>query len=613
MQTQMQRMIDLQYETQRVDRAYYNDTGGQQDVAAVPMMLQKQQPEHGGQEEAKSNNAGSSLSSKEKEVIEGGIHHLDTADNFVGVGTVVFNEAKIQQSRRNASVDSDTTSTGFVYGIRQPSDYTMESVDAPKQPQPSPSLTKSNAQQSLLFHQGQQQQHRSYGATENATSAMTPSASDEQLLVQRLQNEFFHEDPRIPPDVLYRGPVPPETTNKPPPPPPLRRRHRSLCGCLLHPIVSCCSALWHSEHLHRSFCYGAIDGLLTGAGIVSTFCGMNLLSVQANNSPQIRALVVAFTAATCCADAVCMAIGHVWTTVLQQQQHAAERATARAQLDHNKADSKGLLVDMLLAKGMLKIDAMSLADTLEGYPDLFVSAVTGDSLAHDGRSPRPGPPRPAGIDGREAFHLEEELLYEQSMAHPHQHPAMLAPPPPPPPHRSFPSYGSLTEYHMDPDAWTVKLATSEARNESISMMLGFSLFSVVPSLIYTLVPAVLFGSHDQGGKDSPPHATINPNTLVISLTACVMWCLGVWKSRFLDSNWLLFGVETVLVLLLCIAVAYGLGTLLNKLFLPADYLLEVVASTSPTATVSGHAKTVATTIAETSSSSTSKYSSNGHF
>ena len=29
----------------------------------------------------------------------------------------------------------------------------------------------------------------------------------------------------------------------------------------------------------------------------------------------------------------------------------------------------------------IHIDAMSLADTLEGYPDLFVSALTGDSLS----------------------------------------------------------------------------------------------------------------------------------------------------------------------------------------------------------------------------------------
>ena len=39
--------------------------------------------------------------------------------------------------------------------------------------------------------------------------------------------------------------------------------------------------------------------MLTGLGIVSTLCGMKLMSVQANNSPEIRTLVV---------DAVGMAI-----------------------------------------------------------------------------------------------------------------------------------------------------------------------------------------------------------------------------------------------------------------------------------------------------------------
>lgn len=129
---------------------------------------------------------------------------------------------------------------------------------------------------------------------------------------------------------------------------------------------------------------------------------------------------------------------------------------------------------------------------------------------------------------------------------------------------------------MDPDAWMLKQVTAEARNESFFMLLGFCFFAVVPSLIYTWVPAVLYGNDD---KDSSPiQNSINPNSLVISITSCVMCCLGVWKSRFLDSNWLLFGVETVLVLLLCIAVAYGLGAILNKIFLPSDYLLEVAIS-----------------------------------
>ena len=47
-----------------------------------------------------------------------------------------------------------------------------------------------------------------------------------------------------------------------------------------------------------------------------------------------------------------------------------------------------------------------------------------------------------------------------------------------------------------------------------------------------------------------------------------MWCLGVWKSTFLDGNWLLFGIEAVVVLLLCILSAYVVGWILTTLLLP---------------------------------------------
>jgi hypothetical protein len=43
----------------------------------------------------------------------------------------------------------------------------------------------------------------------------------------------------------------------------------------------------------------------------------------------------------------------------------------------------------------------------------------------------------------------------------------------------------------------------------------------------------------------------------------------------MDSNWIMFGFETVMVLFLCIGCAYGLGALLNALFFPDDYTLDV--------------------------------------
>jgi hypothetical protein len=91
-----------------------------------------------------------------------------------------------------------------------------------------------------------------------------------------------------------------------------RQRSSSLWSsfcCLCDPLCRCLKGVWSADSLHRSFCYGAIDGMLTGAGIVSTFCGMNLLSDHSTHA--IRALVVAFTAATCFADSVCMALVRV--------------------------------------------------------------------------------------------------------------------------------------------------------------------------------------------------------------------------------------------------------------------------------------------------------------
>jgi hypothetical protein len=246
---------------------------------------------------------------------------------------------------------------------------------------------------------------------------------------------------------------------------------------------------------------------------------------------------------------------------------------ARYQLLHTKADAKGVLVDLLLARGMLKIDAMSLADTLEGYPDLFVNVLTGDALsagiaAVPVRHPLMPLPDVTGEDE------EEERLLE-SPREAHHRPSPVA----------YHSYGRLTEYEMDPDQYTVQTMGAESWKESLFMMLGFSLFSVVPSLLYALVPALLLGS-PAAGSSSSTHATttttattVNPNSLILILTAGVMWCLGIWKSRFLDSNWVLYGMETVGVLLICMACAYSLGALLNHLFLPDDYILQVVPHT----------------------------------
>jgi hypothetical protein len=280
---------------------------------------------------------------------------------------------------------------------------------------------------------------------------------------------------------------------------------------------------------------------------------------------------------------------------------------------------------------MLKIDAMSIADTLEGYPDLFINVLTGDSLAAGGLLPitshSTNPNHHVDATNEEKDHL----LY-----HDNDIDGAISPGPVPD-HRqaqshrrtSYPSYGRLTEYEMDPDTYTAQTMTNESRKESCCMMMGFVLFAVVPSIIYTLVPTILFGpQHDAAGihfssifdqhQDSStsvstaqsgsthvdssisssmgtsssttttttaagPTTTavmMNPNTIIIVATASIMWCLGVWKSRFIVSsskrNWFIFGVETVMVLIICIVCAYGVGTILNHTFLPNEYVLQVV-------------------------------------
>jgi hypothetical protein len=137
--------------------------------------------------------------------------------------------------------------------------------------------------------------------------------------------------------------------------------------------------------------------------------------------------------------------------------------------------------------------------------------------------------------------------------------------------RSLLSYGRLSEYEMDPEAQAVNVAIRESRHESLFMLLGFTLFAVVPSLAYLVAPLT-------DDTKSATQLAMSPTSLVVSLTATIMWFLGVWKSRFLDCNWVLFGIETVVLLMVCILSAYGVGALLSQL-LPT-YLLKVAISST---------------------------------
>ena len=121
-------------------------------------------------------------------------------------------------------------------------------------------------------------------------------------------------------------------------------------------------------------CCGAVDGHLTSAGILSAFLGLGLTALLPGWGRE--GSVIAYAALTLVATssgAVCMGIGQIWSSAL-----AADAAEDERVFHSDQARSKACLVDALMVSGgMLKIDAVSLAETLEGYPDLFVSALLG--------------------------------------------------------------------------------------------------------------------------------------------------------------------------------------------------------------------------------------------
>jgi hypothetical protein len=299
-----------------------------------------------------------------------------------------------------------------------------------------------------------------------------------------------------------------------------RKSFCEKCCCLYRPLMNILS----QEHLHRSFVYGSIDGMLTGSGIVSAFHALNVLTIY--TIWEIRLAVVVFSAAACIADSFCMAIGHVWTSYVMSMGHAQDRARERNLLGTSRADAKAKLVDALLARGMLKIDAMSLADTLEGYPDLFIGALVGDSLLAGGDEPD---------DETDDSHTG---VFNAAFKRP--------------------SYGQFTEERCE-DTRNVDVVVKESQKEGFFMMVGFATFAVVPSLLWLILP-------EWFKPPTAPHTnegqTITLPSIIFTISAMVMWCLGVWKSKFLDSNWAVFGIETVIVLFVCVLSSYGVGSLL---------------------------------------------------
>jgi len=350
----------------------------------------------------------------------------------------------------------------------------------------------------------------------------------------------------------------------------INRRRRSILWTILcyplHLLTSCCS-----EQMGRSFCFGAIDGMLTGAGIFSACVGLDLVPQLTMASAAAGASSIHFqwipfvlTLAATCADAVCMAIGHIWSTTLVSGAAYEERKEEARNFQISRADAKARLVDKFLMHGMLKIDAMSLADTLEGYPDLFVNALLGGDICatadenhgYGGLDGGGGSGFGMGqVPGENAPLRQTNTMQQQPMGNPWNNPEFAQHP-----ELKYESYSDFSAYR-DPDLKAYTETVSESKWEGLFMMLSFSSFSVIPSLIYIIVPPLL-KFLVLTGEDSLDSLAVG---FSLCITAVIMFWLGVWKSHFYSSNWCAVGMKNTGVLVLCIATAYSLGSFCRNL------------------------------------------------
>eukprot|EP00804_Cyclotella_cryptica_P017361 CCRYP_020897-RA/>CCRYP_020897-RA protein AED:0.25 eAED:0.48 QI:0/0/0/1/1/1/4/0/728 len=369
-------------------------------------------------------------------------------------------------------------------------------------------------------------------------------------------------------------------------------RRRDICWSIICYPFQC---LYGNEQFGRSFCFGAIDGMLTGAGILSACIGLGLLphrarvidlTIGTEESMHTEWILIALTLAACFSDGICMAIGHVWSTRLVAGASYEERKEELRHFETSRSEAKARLVDSLLSKGMLKIDAMSLADTLEGYPDMFVSALLGEGICGQGNNTVHGMSGmgSGGGGGGSLIRVPSGGASIPSQRHdiPRHHPVSNVWDIPPPSYGpgamhqglKYESYSDFSDYQQDPDLKTFTETVSDSRLEGFFMMISFGSFSVIPIVIYSFLPLVLDYIVTYTGDPNKVlrynHPPRHSMLITIFLTTIIMFLLGAWKSHFYSSHWFLFGMETIGILFLCIATAYavgwGCGILINSHF-----------------------------------------------
>ena len=212
----------------------------------------------------------------------------------------------------------------------------------------------------------------------------------------------------------------------------------------------------------------------------------------------------------------------------------------------SRSDSKARLVDALLLRGMLKIDAMSLADTLEGYPDLFVSALLGEGFIGSGSS------AVGGIGGLGSGGVGSGMVRlpssnggnasqrEWMQQHSSGNHAWDIPPPSYGPREmthggvlKYESYSDFSDLHQDPDQITLTETLLDSRLEGLFTMLSFGSFSLIPILIYTFLPMgfnLVLANRDSNilSHDRPPRDSLAVLSS-LGVTSFIMFLLGAWK------------------------------------------------------------------------------------
>jgi hypothetical protein len=202
----------------------------------------------------------------------------------------------------------------------------------------------------------------------------------------------------------------------------------------------------------------------------------------------------------------------------------------------------------MISGGMLKIDAVSLADTLEGYPDLFVSALLGGAICEE-----------VVVDDDDNVDYEEEeeegplvnvgtLYYTAESSsyvvrnHHHHHNNH---------HNNNNNNNNGTTFQslgsMSPEV-------VEGQIEALFTMCSFIIASLIPSVTYALLlhyasknvvynnnqeeiasfhanDSKNYKNNDEEENDivALRHALFTPAQVSVVISAIVMFLLGIWK------------------------------------------------------------------------------------